>query len=236
MQQMMQAFGQLMSMPMNMFADMMSRSMQTFGGDMTSWTRRFTGCLDRRDDCDRSSDGWRDPGRRERDWDCDSWGDRDDDDCTQWRDGSRCHDGGRDGWRDGDGGDRWGKSDRCSCGGWGCERDDCCYRRRYRCGDRRSDRVRLVEYTLVSIGRGQSRGVLEHGQRVVRDDVSREEFNNQVIADYGPSPGGARNLRVFSRILDSWCREYRDYEEEQIDALEGIRDALRSDELRRKNA
>jgi hypothetical protein len=230
MQQMMQMMGQMFAAPFSMMADTFSRSVNTF----SDWSRGGRGggswsSCERRDDWDRCGDGWRD-----RDRSCD---DRD-----GWRDCDRDRDcGGRD--RDRNCGDSWSassssgswcnrcdcSSDRCGCGGGGWkDGDDDCYRRSCRGYDRSSDRVRLVEYSIVSVARGRGDRHSVHGQEVVRDDESKQDFKCRVIADHRHEfpETEQRHLRAFVRELDSWCKESWDYDERKIEVLEEIRDRM----------
>ena len=234
MQQMMQMMGQMFAAPFTIMADTFSRSLHGFsdwsrggrGGDCggrDDWERCRDDGWDRgRDRCG-DDDGWRDRDRCGDSWSSSGgdWCDR----CGTSRDRCSCGD---------DRCDRCGNSrERCSCGGWKDDDDDDCYRRSCRGYDRRSNRVRLVEYSLVSVARRGGKGAdfePVHGQEVLRDDESRDDFHNWVIAKYARDPEVARNLRVYTRVLDSWCKESWDYDERRLDALREIRNGI--DELR----
>lgn len=206
MQQLMQMFGQMVCMPMNMFADVFSRTMNTVSRDASGWARGG-GC------------GWDSSG-------CNS-GSGDSSNHDSCRD-EPCR---KDEWFEPKNscGDGWGSSGGCN-DGWntgtcgGCGKNPCgCNNRNRGC-----DKDCLVEYSLVSVPADGPGHVLFHGQRMVSCE-SRDEFNNQVICDYVQScghPVNCKNLRVWSRQLDSWSRPCWDYEEEQIQALRGIKRAL----------
>lgn len=172
----------------------------------------------------------------------------------------QCGGGGR-GWRDGtwfesrdqhawwnrgqgwgqDGGDwswdvSWGGCG-CGCGCGRCRRGACCR-------SLGSRAVKLVEWSLVHIARGESAprgpsgeeredhheggsGVLASGECVVAGDTSLEEFHNQVLVHYGREHEEVegKNLRVYARVLARFHKPDRDFEGEEIDALHEIRDA-----------
>jgi hypothetical protein len=136
--------------------------------------------------------------------------------------------------------DGW-SSDRGGCGcGCGCNRcrsGDCCGRSSCHSG---SDKVYLVEYSIVNLGRSEPGSLREERgsyevrcrQRVVRECMTCEEFKNWVIVDYvreHPWVSG-KNLRVYVKVLDCWCKEDWDYEEEQIHVLKQIRNAIRGED------
>ena len=123
-------------------------------------------------------------------------------------------------WHGGGGG----KACGCGCDCSSCRSGSCCHH----CG---CDTVRLVEYSVVNIARGSrhDRDTPVHCRQILlRDCETAEEFNNQVIAEYAREHQqvDAKNLRVYFKVLDSWCKEQWDYEEEQIDALREIRNAI----------
>src|SRR6185295_3160251 len=110
-----------------------------------------------------------------------------------------------------------------SCGTCGRAAGECCC-------NRGSDRVKLIEFSLVTVRRNAKCGVLWSGQRLVSDCTTPDEFQNQIVVEYVQShcdrPVDGKNLRVYTRVLDSWCKSDFDWEEEQIDALQEIRDAI----------
>ena len=211
MREMMRMFNDAMFLPITTFTtgmEMMARAVD-MGRDMWRWTE----CLD--DGCsDRCGDGLESDDAR-----CDG--------CRRSR--RHCSCGGRTRWGcDDDGWNRgrdrdWNWWDRCD-DRWDDRR---CGRRRRR----RSDTVKLVEYSLVNVRRGGlDREPLAWGERVITDDVTEEELRNEIIVDWVQKHGGggheARNLRVYLRVLACWCKSDYDYEDEEIEELRGIRRAL----------
>jgi len=85
--------------------------------------------------------------------------------------------------------------------------------------------LRLIEYTLVSIRRGDER-ILHHGQRLVRTSMTQCEFDAVVIAEWvaehGFLPGEGIYLRVCSQIKCTWEKQPLYYEERQLDILQQI--------------
>ena len=114
----------------------------------------------------------------------------------------------------------------CHCDGQDCH-DGCACRDRG--SHRGSDCVRLVEFTLVVVGLGHHSRVLEHGQRVMEDCVTLEDFQNRIIYEWArhhDEPIDANNLRVYTKVLDSWRKPCFDFEEVQVQTLRQIRDAI----------
>ena len=215
MNQMTQMFGQMMMWPMTMFADMVSRSMQgmqSMGMQSTSCLPCTTGTLATA--TERSTD-W--SAEKKEDWGCR-------DRCQEdWSCRDRCDDEWID-CRGSQGSCGSGEGCGCGCGCNRCRSGNCC---RSGCHGG-SDKVWLVEYSIVNVGRGGDYNV-PCRQRLIRDCMSCEEFKNWVIADYvreHPNVNG-KNLRVYVKVLDSWCKEEWDYEERQIEVLEEIRNAIR---------
>jgi hypothetical protein len=181
MNEMMQMFGQMMTMPMQMM-DCWMKSMQ---GMQSGWSS----CMPAQADC--YLPPVCEPVQEARE---------------EWRehhdDGPCCGIG-------------------CQCGGRDC-RDDCpCRCGPYHTG---SDREKLIEYTLVSLAPGHGR-VLHYGQTLVDGCTSMEEVENEIIVGYVNEHCGkvnGKNLRVYMRALDSWCKPSWDYEERQIAVLEQI--------------
>lgn len=95
--------------------------------------------------------------------------------------------------------------------------------------------VRLFEYTLVTVERG-SEHILEHGQKLIRDPMTEEEFANSVIAEYARRESGslseeaANNLRVAARHLKTWAKRPLHYQERQLEVLHEIAHSLREEE------
>lgn len=87
------------------------------------------------------------------------------------------------------------------------------------------DVIKLVQYTIVTIKRGEER-ILQRGEKMVVDPMDDAGFDSWVIADYTAShpipPGDQMYLRVFSEILDSWDKQPLHYEEKQLRVLEDI--------------
>ncbi len=119
----------------------------------------------------------------------------------------------------------------CRCDGGRCKSDCPCCERTYHTG---SDRVRLVDYTLAEVRRGEASRVLEHHQEIFDDCTTIDEIHNQIITRYVcrhheekcKDPEFGKNLRVYTKVLDSWCKPSWDYEEAQIRALRGIQAAV----------
>ena len=116
---------------------------------------------------------------------------------------------------------------RCRCGGDRC-RDGCpCRDRVYHTS---GDRVSLIEYTLAEIGLGNSSRVLDRGEDLVTQCVTPEELQNGIIYEWAQKHPDVeikgRNLRVYTKVLDSWCKPTWDYEEAQVQVLSQIRDEL----------
>jgi hypothetical protein len=209
--QMIGMFGQMMTWPMTMFGEMMSRSMQTLqtapwgaGSPCAPQALVCPPCApERAFSGDTKSPSWScatgsgSCGTTE-DWSCHDRGD----DCGESRDGCGC-----------------------GCGCRSCRSGECC---RSSCSHYGSDQVKLVQYSVVDIGRGAREESVCCRQMIIRDCMTAESFRNQVIAEYvraNPSVKG-KNLRVYFKVLDCWCKEEWDYEEKQIDVLEEIRDAI----------
>lgn len=100
--------------------------------------------------------------------------------------------------------------------------------------DLQGDDIKLVEYALVSIRRGAERMLPGgSGQILVTGAMSGESFSTWMIATYlqsgaPPIPHSEKKyLRVTWHVLARWPREPLHFQEKQLDALEGIRDAVR---------
>ena len=218
---MMQMFGQMMFWPMTTMADMMSRSMQGMQGmgmqNMGWGSSQGTSCAP----C--APCGLPEPCREETitvstrpgrdDWSCNTSGSND------W------------GCQGSGGNDRSCDSgSSCGCGCSSCNRGNCCGGSNcHHCG---SNQVKLVEYSVINIGRGERNENIRCRQMLIRDCMTQEEFNNCIIAEYAKEHPhvNCKNLRVYYKVLDSWCKRDWDYEETQIAVLEQIRDAIARDD------
>lgn len=96
-----------------------------------------------------------------------------------------------------------------------------------------NDRVKLVQYSIVSVKRG-AEDILDRGEVIVTDEMSAEAFATWRVAVYLQTPGhrdvkheDKKYLRVYNNVLDSWPRESLQYEEQQLDVLRGIEHAIR---------
>jgi hypothetical protein len=221
MNNMMQMFGQMMFWPMTTMADMMSRSMQGMQGmgmqnmGTQGWgSSQGTSCAPcalpepRREETITVSTR---PGRD--DWSCGTSGGND------WS----CRGTGGNDWH-GDSGTS------CGCGCDSCNRGNCCGGSNcHHCG---SNVIKLVEYSVVNIARGSGNENLRCRQMLIRDCTTQEEFNNCIIAEYAKEHPhvNCKNLRVYYKVLDCWCKRDWDYEETQIAVLEQIRDAIARDD------
>lgn len=122
------------------------------------------------------------------------------------------------------------------CGRCGSRSCDCC------CGsDRGSDLVKLVEYSLVTVRRGDRSRVLEGPRQIlVSDCTDLEELRNEIIVDYVQEHQGkpidGKHLRVYTRVLACWCKDDVDWCEEQVDALQSIARSLRRDDREERRA
>lgn len=221
MNQMMGMFGQMMCWPMTMFGEMMSRSMQGMQGMQGgSWGQGSQGGSWGQGSWGAQSGGSCQPCSTERalpcptksdDWSC---GTSSSSSCDDWSGSNRWEEGSSS--REGCG---------CGCGCRSCRSGDCCRSSCHHCG---SDQVKLVEYSVVNIGRGSRDQKVHCRQTLIRDCTTAEEFRNEIIAEYArehPHVNG-KNLRVYFKVLDCWCKEDWDYEEKQIEVLEEIRDAI----------
>jgi hypothetical protein len=199
MNQMMQMFGQMVCMPMNVFAETFARAMQGVQAGPLSWAQPGCGqpaaalCAPTASSCAVAP-------------------------CTAIE-VPRASDCGVECCREP-------AHQHC---GWHKDGDVCCSRDAHHST---GDRLVLYEYTLADVGRSAGR-VLETGQKLVDSCTSSEQLHNMVIVDYldrrrheGDHHVHGKNLRVFCRQLDSWCKAPWDYEARQIDVLEGIREAL----------
>jgi hypothetical protein len=101
------------------------------------------------------------------------------------------------------------------------------------------DSVKLVAYTIVSVKRDEERALPKGSDTiVVTSSLSRETFTSWVIARYLQSTAykelaaeeqveedDRRYLRVHYVVPRRWPREPAKFQERQIDALRGLRDA-----------
>jgi len=114
--------------------------------------------------------------------------------------------------------------------------------------DLSNDKVKLVQYSIVSIQRGLERTLWE-AEKIVSDNMTGEAFATWMIAEYIQAeeewekyperyphrhPGWKRveheskkYLRVYYSVLDQWEREDLHYEEKQLVVLQGIENAIR---------
>jgi hypothetical protein len=208
MTQMMQMFTQMMCMPMNVFADAMSRSMQGMQAlpaaapvtqAVAAWTGGDGGCKSDGGSCCTTR-----PVAHGSGCGC-----------------SACSPGSNTSW----GGSEGGWSGGTRCGTCGQKEADCCCRKG--CNHCGSNEVQLVEYSVVNVRRGGNQPV--QVQQVVLDEcMSPQEFQNWVIIQYAKDHPGVdgKSLRVYCKVLDTWCKPDWDYQEKQIQSLEQIRDAI----------
>ncbi len=95
------------------------------------------------------------------------------------------------------------------------------------------DAVKLVQYTIVSIRRCEER-ILPGGQGeiLVTGEMTAAAFTAWVVALYLQQPGHTirhadkQYLRVWYQVLARWPRRCEPCEDDKLDALRGIRDAL----------
>lgn len=96
--------------------------------------------------------------------------------------------------------------------------------RDYDCGTEECT-LRLIEYTIVSIKRGRER-ILEYKQEIVRDTMTRCEFDTWVVLQYAEKhripPEDQKYLRVCSQVKCTWEKQALYYEERQLDILSEI--------------
>jgi len=96
--------------------------------------------------------------------------------------------------------------------------------------DLRSDEVKLVEYSIVSVRRGHERILPKGiGEVMVTGSMTREGFTAWIVACYPHlhevPPEDRRYLRVYYRVLTRWPRG-RPGRGRRLAVLEGIRDAI----------
>lgn len=103
-----------------------------------------------------------------------------------------------------------------------------------------NDDVKLVGYSIISLKRGAERVLPGSGNSmIVTDNISEKDFVSWVIARYLQSEMYAKlkqeeklteedkkYLFVDYTVKRRWERNPLEFEEEQIEELEGIRDAL----------
>jgi len=213
MNEMMQMFGQMMCWPMTAFTEAMSRSMQGMQGMQGMTGMQGMACGSPQG----SSCALPDVRREETTGMTNRPG----------QDGWNCRSSGNDWGCNSSAGNDWsGNTGSCGCGCDSCNRGRCCGGSNcHHCG---SNTVKLVEYSVVNIGRGAGRQDLRCRQMLIRDCTTSEEFNNCVIAEYAKENphDDCKNLRVYSKVLDRWCKQEWDYEATQIAVLEQIREAI----------
>jgi len=106
--------------------------------------------------------------------------------------------------------------------------------------DLSNDLVKLVEYSIVSIERGDERELPEGSGKVVfSENMTSSSFAAWRIAEYtaGSPPrsisaDATKYLRVYYRVLDTWPRQSLRYEERQLDILERIEEKMPSSQYR----
>jgi hypothetical protein len=100
--------------------------------------------------------------------------------------------------------------------------------------------IKLVQFTIVSIKRGDERIILQRGQKLVTDPMDESDFDTWVIAEYLQSDEykewckthkpiaeqDKRYLRVSSEILDTWQKQPLHFREEQLKYLKRIADGV----------
>jgi len=93
--------------------------------------------------------------------------------------------------------------------------------------------VTLVEYSIVSVRRGDERLLPGgSGQILVTDRMSGESFAIWMIARYLQEPGhplppaDRRSLRVAYQVLDRWEEQSLHFKGRQLEVLDGIRRAI----------
>ena len=106
------------------------------------------------------------------------------------------------------------------------------------------DMVKLVEYTLVTIERGQERALEGPKQIMITDDLTRDAFSNARVAAWFTQTGGEvdledekgqvhkrlvdpETLRVYYRVLDRWPKEDLKKDERHVEYLRQIAENTR---------
>lgn len=101
------------------------------------------------------------------------------------------------------------------------------------------DLVKLVAFTIVSVRRGAERampGSKAAGSVVITDNTTGHAFSLWIIERYlsflsekewETIQPDLKYLRVHHVVSRRWPREPKEREREEVEALEGIRDALR---------
>ena len=100
--------------------------------------------------------------------------------------------------------------------------------------DLSNDLVKLVEYSIVSIERGDEKELPEGSGKVVfSDNMTSSSFAAWRIAEYAAgspprsiSTDATKYLRVYYRVLDTWPRQSLRYEERQLEILERIEEKM----------
>jgi hypothetical protein len=93
--------------------------------------------------------------------------------------------------------------------------------------------VKLVEFTIVTIERGNERKLVGPEQILVTDDLTGNAFSNARIADWSETAKGkdadvrSNTLRVYYNVLDRWPKEDLKKDERQIEYLKEIADELK---------
>lgn len=135
------------------------------------------------------------------------------------------------------------KHDHCDDHGWDHDRchhdkphgDDCCHdgwhteKCRHREDDACCEKTRLFRWSVVSIRRGHEE-VLDHGESLDSDCMSRDDFCRwmlaRYVADHKLDPETTKYLRVYCREIDCWHKPPLFYREDQLEILSGIRTAI----------
>jgi hypothetical protein len=104
------------------------------------------------------------------------------------------------------------------------------------------DMVKLVEYSIITVKRGQGEGgdhsggeqELDAGRKVITDNLTEDAFVTWVVADFLKDEKKGKNLpdsdrkylRVYYNVLKRWPREELHFEEDQLAELRGIKEAI----------
>ena len=83
-----------------------------------------------------------------------------------------------------------------------------------------NDRVKLVQYSIVTVRRGFEEILKTYGEEVVTENMTGEVFASWVIAKYSQenniSEDDRRYLRVYHDIIESWEKQDLKYEENRL--------------------
>ena len=92
------------------------------------------------------------------------------------------------------------------------------------------DMLKLVSYSIVCIERGAEKVLLCQDCKIFGDNMTDCDFDSWVIADYCEHhdvPCEKKYLRVAYTVQGRWPKPDLQYEEKQLERLEGIEDAIR---------